>query len=637
MKKLSMLCGWTLVLALIAGPAFAMSFETDLDQANPLDYETQVTIMESDNIQIDIWLTDYTPDATSELKSVDYYLYWDTDQLDYVSSSVNAANWPGSVSTPKTDGSGLILGVINSAAPFMPTDGLDSDSVMLHSVILHCKNETDLGANPLGDLVEVELDNRLEGPAGAVYNKNGWDFYPTAALCYITQTVPQCACEITPGSATLSDSSLVVTFAGGDNGNCDNTAVYVYTDDCLNGAVDSVSGVFTADDPAVDETCTVTATDTANTTNDPAPGSPVVCTADVTIEATPLCNIEIYEGGAPVPPCNTYNKPGRRGIMLTCGDTVQFSECSDCVSEGNPDCVDNEWSLAVVSGIPPAGTSIDPVTGLLTIGPDCTDLDAVVEIDITVVCHDNGDITDTVTVFVGEVTLAVVDAKVSPTAGATQATITLDNPNHAVKAIEVKLRDATDCLTCTGCTPDADRAIDYTCSAAEQTDGTCKVILASFNPAGMIEEGSGAIFTVDYVGDCPGCVTIYNDGYLLNVADRFGDPLCVCFVEGEICEFACGDVYPRECLPDDPECGDGVVDIFDILEEIDFILNVIDPSVCQEGRADVPTGTPPYCGCVGDEICQTDGVIDIFDLLVIIDMALGKANCCDYCASGTIF
>ena len=93
---------------------------------------------------------------------------------------------------------------------------------------------------------------------------------------------------------------------------------------------------------------------------------------------------------------------------------------------------------------------------------------------------------------------------------------------------------------------------------------------------------------------------------------------------------ACGDVYPRDCLPNDPNCGDGVVDIFDILEEIDFVLGIIDPSDCQITRADVPTGTPPYC-------TPPDGIIDIFDVLVIIDMALGKPNCCDYYYFGTIY
>ena len=86
-----------------------------------------------------------------------------------------------------------------------------------------------------------------------------------------------------------------------------------------------------------------------------------------------------------------------------------------------------------------------------------------------------------------------------------------------------------------------------------------------------------------------------------------------------------------------PNCGDGVIDISDIVAEVDSILGIIEPSDCQLTRADVPIGTLPHCGCVDDAVCLTDGTVDIFDLLVIIDAALGKANCCDYCATGQIY
>jgi len=98
---------------------------------------------------------------------------------------------------------------------------------------------------------------------------------------------------------------------------------------------------------------------------------------------------------------------------------------------------------------------------------------------------------------------------------------------------------------------------------------------------------------------------------------------------GDVCNI-CGDVYPRENPPDNPYCGDGIVDIFDLLEEIDFILGIIEPSDCQLTRANVPTGTPPYCD-------DHDEEIDIFDALVMVDMALGKSNCFDYCYFGKIY
>jgi hypothetical protein len=80
-----------------------------------------------------------------------------------------------------------------------------------------------------------------------------------------------------------------------------------------------------------------------------------------------------------------------------------------------------------------------------------------------------------------------------------------------------------------------------------------------------------------------------------------------------------GDVSPKNT------CGNGVVDLYDILTEIDFILGIQTPTDCQAAKADIVRyGMPPYC-------YVPDGVIDIFDAMVIIDKALKKPNCIDYC------
>jgi hypothetical protein len=98
----------------------------------------------------------------------------------------------------------------------------------------------------------------------------------------------------------------------------------------------------------------------------------------------------------------------------------------------------------------------------------------------------------------------------------------------------------------------------------------------------------------------------------------------------------CGDVYPPDSFPGGGDCGDGVVNEFDILEEIDFYLGLTEPTECQKARADMPNGKPPYCGNpAGSPNCESDGMINIFDVLVVNDKALGQANCCDYCNQST--
>ena len=88
----------------------------------------------------------------------------------------------------------------------------------------------------------------------------------------------------------------------------------------------------------------------------------------------------------------------------------------------------------------------------------------------------------------------------------------------------------------------------------------------------------------------------------------------------------------------DPFCGDGIVNLFDILEAVDIILGLTEYTDCQFERGNVPNGLPPYCGNpAGTPNCESDDEIDILDVLVIIDRALRRANCCDYCYFGEIF
>ena len=90
---------------------------------------------------------------------------------------------------------------------------------------------------------------------------------------------------------------------------------------------------------------------------------------------------------------------------------------------------------------------------------------------------------------------------------------------------------------------------------------------------------------------------------------------------GDACEdINCGDVWPPESSPGAMDCGDGVVDIYDITAEVDLALGV-QPDACQAERANVPTGNPTYCSA-------PDGIINILDIVVLIDKTLRRIHCC---------
>jgi hypothetical protein len=253
-----------------------------------------------------------------------------------------------------------------------------------------------------------------------------------------------------------------------------------------------------------------------------------------------------------------------------------------------------------------------------------------------------------------------------------------------------------DCLICVECEM-TERTVLFDCVVNELANGCCRVILFSKNPGGLINPGECDIVTIVYeISDaqecCEECIPI--DGTGLIVTDEYGyDILGVIGVLGSVCPFECGDIEPgcadlvctfqtteipcttdADCPPGWPvptcsqcaigsSCGDGDVDIFDILLEVDFALGTKTPDACQKGtRSNVPTGTPPYClapdeNCsvtqqtcdlclgyvvpppVGPDVCVNDlpFQIDILDIMVIIDMALERQDCCSYFYAGIIW
>ena len=401
---------------------------------------------------------------------------------------------------------------------------------------------------------------------------------------------------------------------------------------------------------ALDESCTITATDTANT--DVNTGDPVVCTLPIQIVAfvpPPDCGVEIALGrecpGEAIDD-PAYNRPGRRGLAATCGDIIDFTVCSDC-DPFDPACLD--WDIT-----PALGTisKIDDCCWRLIVGDICDQLDKSVTAVVTVTDTCRGG-TDSVEIEIGQIIVDIGETTIQPNTESAAVDINLINPEHSVRAITLDIAECdtaykADNLVCTQCVIDSSRALEYTCSANEQADGSCRVVLYATDPAAVIEQGRGTIAQVMYsagpeVEPCADAACIDLCAINIKISDQFNEELCPCTSPGEVCFRTCGDIYPQDCeLGGDCGavtcCGDGVIDLFDILEGVDIILNLQVATACQIGNGDVPNGMPPYCGNPsGTPNCETDGDIDIFDVLVMIDKALGKMNCCDYCLFGQIF
>jgi len=223
-----------------------------------------------------------------------------------------------------------------------------------------------------------------------------------------------------------------------------------------------------------------------------------------------------------------------------------------------------------------------------------------------------------------DVTLSVGDANGVPGETDVPVEVSLENLNDKSMGVQLDVCDEGDYLTCTGCEAEYTRAEFFSCSTNELEDGCCRVILVSDSGL-LIDEGTGTILTIRYdvSEDAPGgCkdLTLVN----AKVSDEVEDPLALCELEpGEFCFALCGDINPSI---DPTNCGNFVVDIFDVLDAIDITLGVIAvPTGCQWFKGDVPNGLPlpEGMGCR-----EPNGEIDIFDILVIIDVVLERPNCC---------
>ena len=223
--------------------------------------------------------------------------------------------------------------------------------------------------------------------------------------------------------------------------------------------------------------------------------------------------------------------------------------------------------------------------------------------------------------------------------------VCMSNPDVLVGGIQFDLCDSPDCLECINCEL-TERTVMFDCIAVELPNGCCRVIMFCKNPGCAINPGLCDVATVVQQTKCDpipdGCGVCIEEGFENIIASDYnGFDLAEAGIGSTLCPVICGDICPPGTGSGN-DCGDGVVDIYDIMCEVNLALAADlgaapgspealgNANECQQPRADVPTGTPPVCA-------DPDGYVTIMDVMVLIDSALNRQDCCSFYYLGIIY
>ena len=657
MKRLfSILCAMILFAGLTTGQASAISYCKDMEPLGDKSWDDEIHIDVGTTLEVDLWINDIPPVISGGLFLIMDSTLGTVTDIVVADGNEQPGQWDAGSTTelPNPIGVGsyyLTIGQFAGAGAVPDGDG----DIFIGTATVECFSPGNL-------LITVSV---VPTPGYDTWVDTGGTVYDSQIApntITIHQYSPPCECTITGPTLVEADpfNEVTIPYTVAPGVNCTNPPNYVWSDDCSQASVGQ-TGLLTIPPAIGYEDCTITVVDSSNIDDT---GQPVECILPIEIYGY-YRRLEIARGrecpGEEIDD-PAYNRPGRRGLAATCDDIIDFTVCGD-FQPWAPECM--IWEID-----PPEPwlgiNQIDDCCWRLSIGEACDMLEKVQEYEITVEDTCNF-ASDSVIIQIGKVIVGLQDATVDPEAGSVELAINLTNPEHHVRAIQMDIEECTggeDNLECTECVIDPNRALEFTCSVNEQPDGSCRMVMYSTNPAALITQADSPGSTIATVildavdpqrGDCV-CLTPVD----IELSDQFNEDLCACQDPGEVCFKNCGDIYPQDCIGGpcggDLSCGDGVVDLFDILEAVDIILGLQDPTCCQIDNGDVPNGMPPYCGePAGTPNCQNtsdlDGLgacdpydiasyidrVSIFDVLVIIDKALGKSNCCDYCLFGQLF
>ena len=298
MRKLIIVCVFSLLLGFLSSSVFAIQYCKDfLEPENPGGWGTSLKTFDEEvwscpgaQPELDIWINDIPePLITAGFWIVYSPLIEIEDVLIYDGSDLPGP-WNPSVSgkVPEPDGPGTYFVVVGgwSGSPYTPIIP-DSDGDIIIGKIIFRKLVPG-GHYPI-TISTVPGFDTIVGESNMVYdgfNPNTiWGTEYSCALC-CTYISTEDQTTINPGGTIDFDASSSGQF-------CNTPTALIFSDNCIRGDIDPITGIFTADTTISSEDCQVCVVDNANTDScdDPFCGSTEGCCADVTISSD-FCDCE---------------------------------------------------------------------------------------------------------------------------------------------------------------------------------------------------------------------------------------------------------------------------------------------------------------------------------------------------------
>ena len=222
MKRLAVFSGIVLVLNLVWGYAYALSFRFDLGGDGNFDNPAEITIAESATVKVDIWLVGWNEaDAVS---GIDYYFTYTAESLDVVSVSCNNLKAAGGQFDDEyyhpdyPEAGRYALGVVEYSK------GVPGPAILLHRITVKCTNGSRDGfiSVSLGDdgiVLDVKGTEYVTAvdAQGTIRQREGTVTTTTVIPDYTTTTAPVVSTSSSTTTTTSPGICFVETLYGEDS------------------------------------------------------------------------------------------------------------------------------------------------------------------------------------------------------------------------------------------------------------------------------------------------------------------------------------------------------------------------------------------------------------------------------------